>query len=202
MLCWTRDPSRLRALAGRKAALTAPMVAHPRCAPPGVLPFLRRLRSHGTPCALACAEPAAAVTGALKEAGLDGFFSEVVTAEDVQRGIPDPEAALLAASRLARPPARCLLVGCSNAGVEAGRDAGLRVIAVTGAAGRPAFELAAADAVVRRLDELTVQSLQQMFAQDEERPKAAVDDGWLDDGGAEEEEEDDEFADRFGSSLF
>jgi beta-phosphoglucomutase-like phosphatase (HAD superfamily) len=43
--------------------------------------------------------------------GLSDRLAAVVTAEDVARGRPDPEAVLLAAQRLGRPPIRCVLIG-------------------------------------------------------------------------------------------
>ena len=47
----------------------------------------------------------------LEALGLSERLAAVVTAEDVARGRPDPEAVLLAAQRLGRPPIRCVLIG-------------------------------------------------------------------------------------------
>lgn len=55
----------------------------------------------------------------------------VVTADDVQRGKPDPEPFLLAARRLGVDPARCLVVEDAPAGLAAGRAAGMTTLAVT-----------------------------------------------------------------------
>ena len=49
--------------------------------------------------------------------GLTATFGAIVTADDVYRGRPDPEAYLLAAQQLGRPPVRCVVVGalpCSS----------------------------------------------------------------------------------------
>jgi sugar-phosphatase len=74
----------------------------------------------------------------------------LVTAEDTPRGKPDPSGYLLAAEGLGIPPARCLAIEDSPAGVSAARSAGMAVLAVTNS--HPASELTIADAV---LDSLT-----------------------------------------------
>lgn len=54
----------------------------------------------------------------------------LVTFEDVRAGKPDPECYLVAASRLGRAPARCLVVEDAPAGVAAGHAAGMPVLGV------------------------------------------------------------------------
>jgi beta-phosphoglucomutase-like phosphatase (HAD superfamily) len=66
------------------------------------------------PAAIATSAPEARVGPALKQAGLDSMFAAVITADDVHRGRPDPEAYLYAAQQIGRPPARVVVVGNSN----------------------------------------------------------------------------------------
>ncbi len=54
----------------------------------------------------------------------------LVTSEDVQLGKPDPEAYLLAATRLGVKPEKCVVIEDAPAGIAAARAAGMRVIAV------------------------------------------------------------------------
>jgi len=54
-----------------------------------------------------------------------------VTAEDVRCGKPDPQGYLLAAKRLGRDPAACLVFEDAPPGVAAARAAGARVVALT-----------------------------------------------------------------------
>jgi sugar-phosphatase len=54
----------------------------------------------------------------------------LVGADDVTRGKPHPEGYQRAASLLGVDPARCLVIEDASAGLEAGRAAGARVIAV------------------------------------------------------------------------
>jgi HAD superfamily hydrolase (TIGR01509 family) len=57
-------------------------------------------------------------------------FDAVVTGDDVTRGKPAPDIFLAAAARVGVAPARCLVLEDSEAGVQAGAAAGMRVIMV------------------------------------------------------------------------
>ncbi len=70
----------------------------------------------------------------------------LVSAEAVEAGKPDPEGYLKAAAALGRDIRRCLVVEDAPAGIQAGRAAGARVLAV--ATSHPASELRSADAVI------------------------------------------------------
>ncbi|WP_405494827.1 HAD-IA family hydrolase [Streptomyces sp. NBC_00096] len=87
----------------------------------------------------------------LREAGID--FPELVAADDITRGKPDPEPFLLAAARLGVDPARCVVFEDAPAGLAAGRAAGMVTVALTTT--HPAAELDA-DVVVRDLSAVSV----------------------------------------------
>ena len=78
----------------------------------------------------------------------------MICADDIERGKPDPEGYLPAAEGLGRKPADCIVIEDAPAGVEAARHAGMRVIAIIGT--YPVEMLKQADAVVKRLKDLTV----------------------------------------------
>lgn len=77
-----------------------------------------------------------------------------VTSDDVPRGKPNPDPYLLAAARLGVPPERCIVIEDAPAGIEAGRAAGARVIAI--ASTHPQAELAHASAIVCHFADLQV----------------------------------------------
>ncbi|MGB3910042.1 MAG: HAD family hydrolase [Pseudolysinimonas sp.] len=70
------------------------------------------------------------------------FGDRIYSAQDVERGKPEPDLFLLAASRTGVEPERCVVVEDSVFGVRAARAAGMRVLAFAGvtAAGRLAGE--------------------------------------------------------------
>lgn len=82
---------------------------------------------------------------------------ELVTADQVRRGKPDPAPYLLGAERLGADPARALVVEDSVGGLRAGRAAGARTLAVTTTS--PAAALGElADAVVGDLSDVSVRA--------------------------------------------
>lgn len=78
----------------------------------------------------------------------------LITADDIRSGKPAPDGYLLAAQRLAVDPAGCVVIEDSPVGVEAGRAAGMRVIAV--ASTHTGEELANADIIAGELSHIGV----------------------------------------------
>jgi len=114
---------------------------------------------------LAAGRRLAVVTSARRNAAehslgdLIGRIEVVVTAEDVRHGKPDPEPYLTAASRLEIPPPACVVVEDAVVGVEAGRRAGMDVVAVASTAPADDLLAAGARAVVQDLSGLHEQLL-------------------------------------------
>ena len=96
---------------------------------------------------MASAAPRANVDAVLEALSVNHLFQAIVSAEDVQRGKPNPEVYLLAASRLGVPAERCIVVEDAKAGIEGARRAGIRSIGVS----RNGKDLQA-DIVVEHLD--------------------------------------------------
>lgn len=84
----------------------------------------------------------------LHHAGL-AIPSNLITADDVQEGKPSPEPYLKGAALLGIPATDCLVFEDTPAGIESGKTAGMRVIALNTT--YPAKELQAADAVLSSL---------------------------------------------------
>jgi beta-phosphoglucomutase family hydrolase len=55
-------------------------------------------------------------------------FDAICTAEDVERGKPNPDLFLLAAERIGVPPAECIVLEDSELGLEAARRAGMQPV--------------------------------------------------------------------------
>lgn len=76
----------------------------------------------------------------------------LITADEVQQGKPAPDGYLLAAAKLGISPDQCVVIEDSPVGVESGKAAGMRLLAI--AATHAAESLARADAIVARLADL------------------------------------------------
>ena len=81
----------------------------------------------------------------------------LVTAEDVERGKPDPQPYLAAAAALGVEASRCLVVEDAPAGIAAGKAAGAAVLAVTTTFAASA--LGAADYLAPSLAAVTLRSV-------------------------------------------
>ena len=97
----------------------------------------------------------ALATGRLAHGGLP-IPEHLITADDIERGKPDPQPYLTGAAALAVDPADCLVIEDAPAGIQAGKAAGMTVIALV-----TTFEasaLAAADYVIGSLADVTLGS--------------------------------------------
>jgi HAD superfamily hydrolase (TIGR01509 family) len=95
--------------------------------------------------------------------GLADAFPVVVAAEDVPRSKPHPDGYLRAAAALAAPPARCLVIEDSAAGIAAGRAAGCTVVGVR-AGNFHGQDQTAAHLIVDTLEHLTADVLGRLAA--------------------------------------
>ncbi|MDZ7617866.1 MAG: HAD family phosphatase [Patescibacteria group bacterium] len=97
---------------------------------PGLLDLLDALERAGTPKAIATSTSLRLASANLTPLGFQSRFAFVLTAEDIQRGKPDPEIYLTAASRLNLPPAEILVLEDSQNGCRAAVAAGAFTVAV------------------------------------------------------------------------
>lgn len=142
--------SEIKRIADFKEARYRDLVREGQIEPlPGVMRWLKRLRAEGWRQAVASSAPLLNVEAILEALDIAGFFEAITSAEDVQRGKPDPQVFLIAAARLNVPPTRCIVVEDAPAGTEAARRAGMRSIGVLST--QKALQ---ADLVVQTLDEL------------------------------------------------
>jgi beta-phosphoglucomutase len=125
---------------------------------PGVSDWLRRLHEQGWLQAIASSAPRPNVEVVLDALAASNAFETIVSADDVQRGKPDPEVYLTAARRLGVLPARCIVVEDAAAGILGARNAGMRSVGVS-RNGKPL----AADVVVRSLDRLPSDTFNQLL---------------------------------------
>jgi beta-phosphoglucomutase len=144
------DDPHLKPFLARKAAAYLKLIEGRDLLYPGAAAFTKR-----------CAErfPLIIATGTLRDearlildrAGIGNLFVDVITAEDVAHGKPEPDCLIAALGRLgfilrSRPPIEpreCLVVEDSGAGLEAARRAGMRTLAVCHTVPRHALEDAA-----------------------------------------------------------
>jgi HAD superfamily hydrolase (TIGR01509 family) len=97
---------------------------------PGAVALLRALRGAGIPVGLVSNSRRGFVERGLRAAGLGDAFAVIVTAEEVARPKPAPDAYVAAAVALGAAPSECAVLEDSPTGLAAGRAAGALTIGV------------------------------------------------------------------------
>lgn len=123
---------------------------------PGSRVLLAELEKVGAPWAIVTSGTKPLVTGWLNVMKL-AHPSNLVTAEDVPRGKPDPACYLLGQSKLGLPrDAPTLVLEDAPAGVRAGKAAGFTVLALATTHSTEQLRAAGADWIVRDLQSVTL----------------------------------------------
>lgn len=102
---------------------------------PGARRVLEELRARGIKLAIGSSSRNTPLI--MEKVDLVRYVDAVADGNDISRSKPDPEVFLLAARRLGLSPDECLVVEDAEAGVEAGRRAGMRVFGIGPAARHP-----------------------------------------------------------------
>lgn len=97
---------------------------------PGAISFLKKLQKAGMPMGLATSNSRELVEGFFERSGLDRFMDSVVTADEVKNGKPAPDVYLVSAEKLHVRPERCVVFEDVLQGIQAARNAGMRVYAI------------------------------------------------------------------------
>lgn len=158
------DAATMLTLSDRKESLYRDLV---RSDPPvmdGAADLVHALASAGVRLAVGSSGPIENIELMLAAMGIRDRFTTIVSAEDVQRGKPDPEVFTLACRRIGVPPHRCVVIEDAPVGVAAARASGARCIGLT--TNYPADVLSEADLIVGSLSELTAQTIAALALQD------------------------------------
>jgi beta-phosphoglucomutase len=137
------------------------LIAEKLVLPPGGERLLNELKQARFLLAIGSSAPRANLDMVLERLNVHGYFDACVTKEDVTNGKPAPDTFLMAAQKLELPPHRCVVVEDAVQGVEAGKAAGMPVIALTTTRDRAA--LAQADMIADGLGELKAEDFKKLL---------------------------------------
>lgn len=120
----------------------------------GFFNLAKELKGSGILVALATSNAWWLVERELEHFNLKNYFDSVVTGEEVGETKPAPDLFLETARKLGVEPETCLVVEDAPKGVEAAKNAGMKVIAITSSYAKP-LDLENADAVVSGFEEIS-----------------------------------------------
>lgn len=124
------SPDELRTLTEEKEGIYRELY-RPHLRPaPGLVAFLDALKAQNVRLAVGTSAPESNVLFTLDGLSLRPYFDAIVDASMIRHGKPDPEIYRTAAERVDIDPARCVVFEDALAGIEAGRRAGMAVVAL------------------------------------------------------------------------
>jgi len=129
------------------------IVSEKLTAPDGLMTLLEDLKAHDFGIAVGSSAPKANIDLVLDRLAIRCSFDAIVYGDMVRRGKPAPDTFLTAAEMLGVPPDRCVVVEDAIPGVQAGKAAGMAVVAIT--ATRTRQDLVQADRVIDCFIEIT-----------------------------------------------
>ena len=97
----------------------------------GAMNTLEELKANGIKVAIGSSSKNTPVI--LKQIGLSDYFDAVSDGNNITNSKPDPEVFLKAADMLGIPYGECMIVEDADAGIEAGKRAGMKTLSVHGA---------------------------------------------------------------------
>ncbi len=126
---------------------------------PGVLDFIEDLRDRRVKLALATSASRSRTCSTVQRLGRHGYFSEIVTGDDVADGKPNPAVYEFVCARLDVPPELSLVVEDAPSAVRAAKGAGFLCMGIGNHDARERLSAAGADYVIEdfldfKLDDL------------------------------------------------
>lgn len=128
---------------------------------PGLIDFLEELKNEGIKSAVGTSAPVENLDFIMEALDLRKYFDAFLHSADVSEGKPNPEIYLKAADRLNVNPDSCVVFEDSIAGVKAGLNAGMKVVAV--ATTHSAEEFDGAHLVIGDFEDIDVEHFQSLF---------------------------------------
>jgi len=150
-----------RELVKKKNALFAKLIRGRLKPLLGVVDLIRNLKSNKFKIAVVSSSPLDRVNASLNEVKLRMEFDLILSGDCCVKGKPDPEPFLLAAKRLDVKPEDCAVIEDAQAGIEAGKAAGMKVVAVR-SPNTHGQDLSKADVIVDSLKEVDVDFIRRL----------------------------------------
>jgi len=128
---------------------------------PGVLELLKNLEDAGVKTAVVSSSPLVRVEASLVEVGLFERFPVIISGDCCREGKPNPEPFLLATQRFGVEPEDCLVVEDAEAGILAGKSAGMKCLAVR-SPNTHGQDLSKADVIIDSLEDVSIGFLEDL----------------------------------------
>lgn len=126
---------------------------------PGLLEFLAESEREGLRCAVGSSGYRANVDFVLDKCHIERYFQAAVAGDEVTRCKPDPEIYLTAAAKLGLKAEECIVFEDAEAGIEAAKRAGMKVVALATTFSRKFLATTDADLIINDFRDIDVATL-------------------------------------------
>lgn len=123
----------------------------------GLIEFLKDLKENNVIMAIATSGIQVNIDFMFDNVPIKEYFQVVIDSSDISKGKPDPEIFLVTAEAVKIAPGNCIVFEDSTSGVQSGKAAGMKVVALTTTHTKE--ELSEADLVINDYTEITYDRL-------------------------------------------
>lgn len=127
----------------------------------GLIGFLKELQQQNITMALATSGIQVNIDFMFEHVPIKQYFKTIIQSKDIKNGKPDPEIFIKTAEALGIPAANCVVFEDSTSGVEAGKAAKMKVVALTTT--HTPKELDAADLIINDYTGVNVERLKTLL---------------------------------------
>ena len=123
----------------------------------GLEELLKRLSNKDIPLLIASSSSGNIIDAVIRHLGIAGYFSGIVSGDDVEHSKPAPDIFLKVSKLINIPPSGCVVIEDSENGVMAAKAAGMRVVGLVNP-GSGEVDLSQADLIIHSLLELDLET--------------------------------------------
>lgn len=153
----------IRELGNQKEAIYREIYAPTIKPQEGLIEFLKESELEGLRSAVGSSGFLANVDFVLDKCDIRRYFSAIVAGDQVTKCKPDPEIYLTAAAKLGLEPSECIVFEDAEAGIEAGKRAGMVVVALATTFSREFLEETEADLIIDDFRDINVEQLRELL---------------------------------------
>jgi beta-phosphoglucomutase family hydrolase len=149
----------IRELGHEKEAIYREIYAPTITPQPGLVELLEALKGKGMLCAVGSSGYRLNVNFVLERCNIEPYFAAIVAGDEVTRCKPDPEIYLTAAAKLGLRAEECIVFEDAEAGIEAAKRAGMRVVALATTFSREFLQQTDADYIIDDFRDINIELL-------------------------------------------
>lgn len=153
----------IRELGNQKEAIYREIYAPTITPQEGLIKFLEEAEREGLRSAVGSSGFMANVDFVLDKCNIRRFFSATVAGDQVTRCKPDPEIYITAAAKLGLKAEECIVFEDAEAGIEAGKRAGMCVVALATTFSREFLKNTDADLIINDFRDISVEQLRKLL---------------------------------------